>query len=101
LDFAIPHQLVNDVARVSYGPIAVPKTDASLVFDVATPVQYFESVCCHAVDPKRSQKAAARSLQLSADCRLIAATTGFMLSRLQLQCRQIQVRAAMEKVAEY
>jgi hypothetical protein len=57
LDFAIPHQLVNDVARVSYGPIAVPKTDASLVFDVATPVQYFESVCCHAVDPKRSQKA--------------------------------------------
>src|SRR5215471_5306828 len=54
LDFAIPHQLVNDVTRVSYGPIAVPKTDASFVFDVATPVQYFKSVCCHAVDPKRS-----------------------------------------------
>jgi hypothetical protein len=60
LDFAIPHQLVNDVTRVSYGPIAVPKTDASLVFDVATPVQYFESVCCHAVDPKRSHSMESR-----------------------------------------
>src|SRR5262249_47074717 len=47
-DFAIPHQLVNDVTCVPKSVIVVPEADAALIFDVATTVQYLESVSRHA-----------------------------------------------------
>jgi hypothetical protein len=45
---------VNDITRVSYGSIAVPEADSGFVFDVTTPVQYFEGVSRHAFNPKCS-----------------------------------------------
>jgi len=38
-DFAIPHQLVNNVTRVPKRVIVVPEADAALIFDVAAPIQ--------------------------------------------------------------
>jgi len=48
-DFAIRHQLVNDLTRVPKSVIVVPEADAGLIFDVAAPVQYLESVSRHAL----------------------------------------------------
>src|SRR5215831_5108144 len=48
-DFAIPHQLVNDVTRVPKSVIVVPEADAVLIFEVAATVQDLESVSRHAL----------------------------------------------------
>src|SRR5262249_822221 len=55
-DFAIRHQLVNDLTRVPKSVIVVPEADAGLIFDVAASVEYLEGVSRHAFQPSSHHK---------------------------------------------